>query len=104
MTLTREQSLLLLHAAEYAPVAEYRFCASRRYRLDVAFVAEKLGVEIQGGGWIHGRHSRGAGMEQDAEKSALLAILGWRVIYCTPRQVSRGIVWGWIQQCLATHK
>jgi very-short-patch-repair endonuclease len=98
MTLTPEQRLLLEQAKRYHPVAEHRFHPTRRHRIDVAFPSVKLAVEIEGGGFIAGRHSRGLGLEKDAEKSALLAAAGWRLLRCTPRQVKTGVAWAWIQQ------
>lgn len=100
MKLTNEQRLLLEQARTLQPMPEWPFCPGRRFRIDVAFPAQKLAVEIEGGGWINGRHSRGGGLESDAEKSALLAIHGWRLIRCTPKQVRTGVVWGWIQQAV----
>lgn len=99
-TLTMEQRLLLEQAKRYEPVAEYRFHPVRKFRIDVAFPAQWLAVEIEGGGWINGRHSRGAGIEMDAEKSALLAILGWQLIRCSPRQVRNGTAYQWIKTVL----
>lgn len=57
-------------------------------------------VEIDGGGYVAGRHSRGAGMEKDAEKASAAAILGYRVVRCTPRQVENGQALSWIRQAL----
>ena len=100
MKLTNEQRLLLEQAKGYGAVAELVFYPGRRYRIDVAFPAQKLAVEIEGGGWINGRHSRGTGIETDAEKSALLAIQGWRLMRVTPKQVRNGTAWAWIRECL----
>ena len=60
----------------------------------------RLLVEIDGGGYVAGRHSRGAGMEKDAEKQSAAAILGYRVIRCTPAQVNDGRALAWIKQAL----
>ena len=57
-------------------------------------------VEIDGGGYVAGRHSRGAGMEKDAEKQSAAAILGYRVIRATPKQVEDGRCLSWIRQAL----
>ena len=65
------------------PVAEYRFDKVRRFRLDFAWPAYHIGVELQGGVWTGGRHTRGAGYEQDAVKHNLLQSLGWRCFYVT---------------------
>lgn len=57
-------------------------------------------IEIDGGGYVAGRHSRGGGMEADCEKQSAAAILGYRVIRCTPRQVENGTALEWIRQAL----
>jgi len=57
-------------------------------------------VEVDGGGFIAGRHTRGTGFEADAEKASAAAILGYRVIRATPRQVEQGLALSWIRQAL----
>ncbi len=69
-------------------VREYRFHVERRWRLDLAFVEQCLGIEVNGGLYTAGRHSRAAGQEADYEKFAELAIVGWRLIV-----VSTGQAW-----------
>lgn len=95
------QPLLVLQIAAAKlphPVQEYRFAPPRRWRFDVAFLEHKLAVEIDGGGFVQGRHSRGTGMEKDNEKMAAALIDGWRVLRVTPRQVTSGLAIGWIEQ------
>jgi len=77
---------------------EHRFHPTRKWRFDVAVPAWMLAIEIDGGGFVQGRHSRGMGMEQDAEKFAEAAILGWTVLRVTPRHVKSGQAIGWIQR------
>ena len=87
---------------------EFQFHHSRRWRAD--FLIQQFGmsidyrglllVEIDGGGYVAGRHSRGLGMEHDCEKASAAAILGYRVIRCTPSQVDDGRALAWIQQAL----
>ena len=73
-----------------APEAEYRFDASRRWRFDWAWPTEKIALEQEGGVWIQGRHSRGAGMVKDFEKYNQAGVLGWRVLKATPKQIASG--------------
>lgn len=63
-----------------APEREYEFSAERRYRLDFAFVDQRVGVEIMGGTWIVSGHSTGRGIRRDCEKRNLLTLMGWRVL------------------------
>jgi protein gp37 len=45
-----------------------------------------------------GRHVRGQGFEDDCTKISNAAILGWRVLLATVRQVEDGTVFGWIDR------
>ena len=83
-------------------VREHRFHPKRRWRFDLAYPSKMLAIEVDGGGFVQGRHSRGTGIEKDAEKFAEAAILGWTVIRCTPKQVKNGQALGWIERWLAT--
>lgn len=82
------------------PVAEYRFLHDRKFRFDWAFLVQSLAVEIDGGGFILGRHSRGSGIEKDCEKYALALLAGWRVLRVTPKQVQSGQALDWITKLL----
>lgn len=87
---------------------EYRFAPPRKWRADFALDRddwmsyERPGilVEIDGGGWVQGRHTRGSGFEKDAEKQSAAAILGYRVIRVVPKQVEDGRALLWIKQAL----
>ncbi len=75
-----------------APVRQYPFakCVSRLYKADFAFVDERLIVEINGGGWVGGRHNTGAGYEADLERTAIATALGWKVMGFSTRHVKKG--------------
>jgi hypothetical protein len=85
---------------------EFRFQRGRRFRADflVSEWATSNGgtvlVEVEGGTWIEGRHSRGKGFEADCEKQALAVIAGYRYLRCTSKQVEDGTCLGWIRQAL----
>jgi len=85
---------------------EYRFHPVRKWRADFNVwrhywhTKGDVLVEIDGGAFIAGRHSRGTGVEKDAEKQSAAAILGYRVLRCTPRQVKDGTALEWIKQAL----
>jgi very-short-patch-repair endonuclease len=83
------------------PTREYRFDAQRRWRFDFAWPDQRLALEVEGGTWTAGRHSRGKGIEGDCEKynSALLA--GWRVLRVTGDQVANGQALAWVEAALA---
>lgn len=81
---------------------EYRFCATRKWRFDFAFGEARLAIEIQGGIWTRGRHTRGSGLVKEYEKLNAAATLGWRILYCTPQEVMTLRFARTIQQALAT--
>ena len=72
------------------PIAEHQFALPRRWRFDYAWPDLKLALEVDGGGWINGRHSRGSGIEKDAEKQNTAVALGWRVLRASPAMVKDG--------------
>ncbi len=73
-----------------APTPEYQFHPVRRWRLDLAWPDQKLYVEVDGGTWVGGRHSRGAGYENDCVKLNAAAVEGWRGLRVTTAMVKDG--------------
>lgn len=75
------------------PVREYRFCPTRRWRTDFAWPEHRLAVEIEGGVFIGGRHTRGIGFLKDIEKYNHLALLEprWRLLRFAGSHVRSGI-------------
>lgn len=71
-----------------APVAEFRFHPTRKWRADFAWPDAKVLLEVEGGIFIQGRHSRGTGMQKDMEKYNNAALLGYRVLRCTPKTLT----------------
>lgn len=101
MTSTAE--LLLATQLEQAGIPferEVRFAPPRKWRADFRVYLARLLVEIDGGAWVNGRHSRGSGVEADCEKASAAAILGYRVIRVTPSQVDDGRALAWIREAL----
>ena len=86
--------------------SEFRFHPKRRWRADF-MIGSYTGrpdwsilVEVEGGAYVQGRHTRGPAFEADCEKYAAAAILGYRVIRVTPRQVEDGRALAWIKAAL----
>lgn len=67
------------------PEPEYRFHEVRRWRLDYAWPLDRVGLEVQGGIFIQGRHTQGAALRKEHEKLNELACIGWRVLYVEPK-------------------
>lgn len=69
---------------------EYRFHSVRRWRFDYAWPDLHIALEVEGGVWTAGRHTRGSGFVKDMEKYNEAAIAGWTVLRCTPKQLATG--------------
>ena len=61
-------------------VAEYRFDAVRKWRFDRAHLATKTAIELEGGVWSGGAHTRGGHYLSDCEKYNAAALQGWTVV------------------------
>lgn len=72
---------------------EYRFHPKRKWLFDFAFPMHNLAIEVEGGIWTGGRHTRGKGFEADCEKYLEAALLGWTVLRLTAKQINERNVW-----------
>ena len=83
-----------------APVEQFRAIPGRRFRWDLAWPAQKLLVEVQGGIWTGGKHSTGVGVTRDCEKANLAALAGFRCLAVTSNHITSGKALRWIQEAL----
>ena len=81
-----------------AYVTEHRFHPTRRWRFDYAWPEIKLAVEVHGGTYTNGRHTRGGGFTVDREKMNESAIYGWTVLEVTSAQVRSGQMRQWLDR------
>ena len=63
--------------------ARLQLMGLRDWRFDVAIPEHLIAVELDGGTWIQGRHSRGAGVISDMDKINAATVRGWRVLRYT---------------------
>ncbi len=63
-------------------VAEFPFAQAlrRRFRFDFADVERRIAIELEGGVWTYGRHTRPQGYIRDIEKYNIASALGWMLI------------------------
>lgn len=81
-------------------VGQHRFVPGRQYRLDRAWPDHLVAVEVQGGIWTNGAHSRGSGVQRDCVKLSIAAALGWRVLPVTRDMIESGLAVELIGQAL----
>lgn len=61
------------------------------WRFDFLIEGTMFAVEVDGGTWSGGRHTRGAGFAEDCIKCNEAAILGYTVLRFTSDQVNSGV-------------
>jgi very-short-patch-repair endonuclease len=69
-------------------VLEHRFATGRRWRFDFACPLVRVAIEVEGGTWSGGRHTRGAGFSADCEKYNAAAYEGWTVFRLTGAMIT----------------
>src|ERR1035437_4777156 len=70
--------------------SEFKFHQTRKWRFDFVILETMIAIEIEGGAFTQGRHTRGVGFINDMNKYNHAALLGWRVLRFTPQQVLKG--------------
>ena len=93
-TLQQHEILLGMHLKELGYedyVRELRFYPKRKWRFDFAVPRIKLAVEVEGGIWQQGRHTRGAGYQSDLNKYNTAILLNWVVFRFSVADVLNGL-------------
>jgi hypothetical protein len=72
-----------------APESEYRFHRTRKWRFDFAWPGQKVAVEMEGGVFTGGAHTRGGHYQSDCEKYNSAVLLGWRILRYTTADVRK---------------
>lgn len=68
---------------------EFLFHPTRKWRFDYAIPEYKIALEVEGGVWTGGRHTRPQGFLGDIEKYNSGTLLGWRIFRVTPEDLCR---------------
>jgi len=90
-----------IHAAGLPkPEREVRFTPPRRWRWDLCWPDRMIALEIDGGGWVRGGHSREAGMTRDCQKRNAGTRMGWKVYRATGSMVRDGSALALLEQAL----
>lgn len=69
---------------------EFYFHPDRKWRADFHLIGKKILVEVEGGIWSGGRHTRGKGYIGDIEKYNAATMMGYQVIRFSTDQVKSG--------------
>jgi len=101
---SRNADLLMQIKAVGLPVPdrEFRFHPVRRWRADFAWPDQKILVEVDGGVYVQGRHTRGRGFEEDMRKLNAAAVLGYRVLRFSTGMVKNGEALATLEDVLGT--
>jgi very-short-patch-repair endonuclease len=67
---------------------ELRFHPVRRWRFDFAHIEALVAIEIEGGTWVGGRHTRPAGFHKDCEKYNEATLCGWTIFRLTHQMIN----------------
>lgn len=89
-----------LNALKIPFTKEFRFHPDRKWQADFRIDDMPILVEVEGGVFSNGRHTRGEGYTKDCEKYSAAAANGWFVIRGTTAQIKEGLVIQWIEKLI----
>ncbi len=69
------------------PIKEFQFHKTRKWRFDYAYPNLKIAIEVEGGAFTQGRHTRGKGFIEDMKKYNEATLSGWTLIRIIPDQL-----------------
>lgn len=98
-----EEALALqLKEAGISFIREFRFHRERLWRFDFVLGMEHgcIAIEIEGGSYSAGRHTRGKGFSEDLVKYNEAALDFWRVLRFTPQMVFDGTAMNCIRRAI----
>lgn len=89
-----------LNALKIPFTREFKFHPQRKWQADFRIDDMPILVEVEGGVFSNGRHTRGEGYTKDCEKYSAAAVNGWYVIRGTTEQIKDGLVIQWIEKLI----
>ncbi len=93
--------VLMCHANGLpTPTPEHVFHDVRKWRFDWCWIEQKVALEIEGGIWTGGAHTRGEHFLSDVDKYNAATVAGWRVLRTTPERVESGEVFAMLKEVL----
>jgi len=93
-----------LKALKIGFVQEFYFHPKRQWRADFHILETKILVEVEGGIWTGGRHTRGKGFIHDIEKYNAATVLGYQILRFSTEQVKSGLAVRQIERLLGDFK
>lgn len=95
-----EQELAFQLRAKRIPYErEVTVVPGRRFRVDF-LLPGRVAVEVEGGNWSRGRHTRGAGFESLCEKHNEHELEGVLLLHVTGDQIRDGQALAWVERAL----
>ena len=70
---------------------EFKFHHKRKWKADFHITGKQILIEVEGGIWSGGRHTRGKGYIGDMEKYNAATIMGFQVLRFSTEQVKSGL-------------
>lgn len=100
-----DYSALLLQQLELCGITsfvrEFRYHPTRRWRFDLADRNRMIALEIEGGVWSEGRHTRSSGFIGDCEKYNEAALMGWMVLRFPSDWIPSGKALAYVEKAIA---
>lgn len=98
--MTERYPIFSLWMDQYGFIREHKFDKNRKWKMDYANLGLLICVEVEGGVWQMGRHTRGSGFVKDMEKYNTATIAGWAVLRVTPQMIQDGTAYQLVELAL----
>lgn len=72
-----------------APIPEFTFHETRKWRFDFAWPLQRIALEVDGGIFVYGGHNRGAQIKKTWEKENTAQSMGWNIFKCEPKTLMK---------------